>query len=97
MAAHVQNDLQRPESGEHVARLIVASALLVCGISIVAVKLVLALKMQTQIVWSRHDLIIICALLGGGVTVVFTSTVLSVLRVLWPWGVKNGRSTIAPD
>lgn len=79
-----------PTSADHLARLIVC-ALLVGGGLFVAINHQLAGKS-----WERNDLIVTFGMIGGGLLVAFTRTILTAAGVLLPWLRKNGNDGPPP-
>ena len=88
VVTNVQHDLQ-PKSGGHLTRNIVSGAMLVTGLGIVIVKYIVGLVTQMPALWGQNELILVLALIGGGFSILFTQTALSILHIVWPFG-KRG-------
>lgn len=78
----VKSDMM-PTSADHWVRLIV------CGL-LVAAGIYLAVTHPRVVAWERYDLIMVLGMIGGGLLIGFTRTILSAAAAFLPWVKKNG-------
>ena len=79
-----------PKSGGHYVRIVVGGAMLVFGLGVVGAKYIVAIVRELgPPEWARNELILVLALIGGALAVLFTQTFLAVMHVVWPFGKKQ--------
>lgn len=80
-----------PRSSEHTLRLIVSCVMFLFGFSIIIIHYVLTFLENTSSShdWSREELLLVLVLVIGAVGILFTRTLLAILKVVWPF--QGGR------
>ncbi len=73
------NDL-KPKSSSHLARLVFGSIMLTLGSVVIILHYVVG-----ENDWTKTELILVLSLIGGAVGVVFTGTLISILKAVNPF------------